>query len=293
MQEATGELLHDGRAEEEDAAAPDVRAAIVCAACDQVMLGEDQKPRTKPAAHACKQCLRDLHSFIVCDSIWMPIENAYFCSSECIKSMNSSVLHEANECRGPTEPEIQVGYGTRWESFLREAELYPLRRRPEDGNDEQEELLDASCFTCEPQVDKPQLADRGHPFQQVIEELDAHREEVMDAIDEEEVRPEEVEQGIDEEVNCPGDDGDESAQDEEVKGEPDMAISDAVMHLITEGLRVQVAFPQSDTDAQGLWFGGIVGDTRTKQPFHTSTVFIGYDDGELVEHHLDELQVRP
>ena len=51
-----------------------------CAACKLVF--EHQNA----AAHSCKQCKLPVHSWVVCDMVWMPEEGEYFCGKPCLEA---------------------------------------------------------------------------------------------------------------------------------------------------------------------------------------------------------------
>ena len=52
-----------------------------CAAC-----GTDDPP--PQGLHSCAECSLVIHSYIVCASVWMPVEGTYFCCRRCVVAFN-------------------------------------------------------------------------------------------------------------------------------------------------------------------------------------------------------------
>jgi len=66
---------------ESDWPAPGAADDFTCGSCGaSIELWADV---AKPA-HGCRSCGKWLHSSILCSSVWMPMEGAYFCSAACI-----------------------------------------------------------------------------------------------------------------------------------------------------------------------------------------------------------------
>ena len=51
---------------------------LQCAACKGSMAQE--------AVHFCKECNGSLHSHVMCEAVWMPADDDYFCGKACILS---------------------------------------------------------------------------------------------------------------------------------------------------------------------------------------------------------------
>ena len=69
-------------------------APEACAACGQQIVGEDGAPRA--STHACRndECPNggSLHSPIMCDAVWMPLDGLTFCGEACIHVRNEALL---------------------------------------------------------------------------------------------------------------------------------------------------------------------------------------------------------
>ena len=50
----------------------------ICGACSQ----------SCGTAHECEACGSPLHSWIMCEKVWMPTENKYFCGKRCVIAYN-------------------------------------------------------------------------------------------------------------------------------------------------------------------------------------------------------------
>lgn len=59
-----------------------------CGACNQVVLDSDGNPR-KDTAHHCRSCDKPLHSYVMCASVHVPTEGAYFCSAKCEDALDA------------------------------------------------------------------------------------------------------------------------------------------------------------------------------------------------------------
>ena len=61
---------------------------LVCGACKEPILGADGKPRYdgECGGHCCIQCKQPVHSRIICDQVWEPVELRFFCSKACLLS---------------------------------------------------------------------------------------------------------------------------------------------------------------------------------------------------------------
>jgi hypothetical protein len=109
---------------------------VECGACARVFLngaGEEYDP-----PHCCVTCKVALHSMIndlgCCP--WMPVDNYYFCSRNCIEKHNAAVVEAASiESREPgdTEPFGPDGEPGEWADWLEDNpdKYFPLRRRPD------------------------------------------------------------------------------------------------------------------------------------------------------------------
>lgn len=86
----------EGEDDQEDSAPPSPppdkggagSGAVHCGACKQGM--------EAVSAHCCKlkTCGAQVHSYIVCDNVWMPLEGCYFCSAACLRAYNAGVADE-------------------------------------------------------------------------------------------------------------------------------------------------------------------------------------------------------
>ena len=79
-------------------AGEDAATAAKCGACGQAYQG---------GIHACKQCQAPLHSYILCDLVWMPVADAYFCNKNCLvvyNTANEAAYHEL----AANDPRLQV-----------------------------------------------------------------------------------------------------------------------------------------------------------------------------------------
>ena len=97
-----------------------------CAACN------------KPCgtAHECISCGKPVHSIVLCDSVWMPGENRYFCGKECVVAHNQKKVEEFDEWAQMVAPDERIGMGP--------DDILPVRRRP-DAPIEPE----SSMFICQ------------------------------------------------------------------------------------------------------------------------------------------------
>ena len=63
----------------------------------------------------CKQCKLLVHSWVVCDMVWMPEEGEYFCGKPCLEAYNASgvrsegALPLRQRVDSPVEPPAQGG----------------------------------------------------------------------------------------------------------------------------------------------------------------------------------------
>ena len=73
-----------------------------CAACDGVMLGS--------TLHACGECGKPVHGWVLCESVMMPVYDHYFCSTTCLQARNAKADASAAD---------------------EDARPFPVRRRPE------------------------------------------------------------------------------------------------------------------------------------------------------------------
>lgn len=248
--------------------------ARLCGACGELIIRRDGNPRTTPPSHCCKMCKVDLHSYMLCEAVWMPAVGYYFCSAACIKRHNSIDLTNYNKSLAPEEKCIIVEDGSeRWADYVstrRNEHIFAVEQTPEDV----EALIDANCFACaqpnhrESSLKSP-AQDNDDSEVDKIEDHDSDLESKVEV----EFNPREKT------VHVP-------EQDQEGN------ISDVVLDLTKEKLRIQLCYKQADDDESGEWFGGLVGCTRMATPFCESLVFFGLDDGELVYHSLAELQVH-
>lgn len=247
----------------------------ICAACQQTMLTADGQPRTAPSVHCCKNCKADLHSYIVCEAVWMPLDNAYFCSSSCIRNHNSKQLATVNAGK-PLEERILLGSGDSFSKFVCDAQVFPVRHHPRD-----EVAIDGTSF------DK---ADADASGTSEASKQPGSNALVPYEVDQPAAKPTADNGNVEEESESEAEEPDKPDLEDEVGGERE-GISDHLLAMLKEGSRVQMAFKQSDTDEHGSWFGGLVGCTRLCQPVAKSVVTIGYDDGEMIYYYLGALQV--
>ena len=47
---------------------------LTCGACKQPILDSNGNPRTS-SAHSCRTCSASLHSVVMCDNVWQPLED--------------------------------------------------------------------------------------------------------------------------------------------------------------------------------------------------------------------------
>ena len=80
-----------------------------CAACTQPLFVD---PR---GGHCCAQCKAPVHSYVICEKVWMPIEGVYFCGKVCLEAYNGSgvrregALPLRQRVDSPVEPPAQGG----------------------------------------------------------------------------------------------------------------------------------------------------------------------------------------
>ena len=58
----------------EAAPASDTVVGLTCGACKQPILDSNGNPRTS-SAHSCRTCGASLHSVVMCDNVWQPLED--------------------------------------------------------------------------------------------------------------------------------------------------------------------------------------------------------------------------
>lgn len=251
-------------------------AGPCCAACGEEILTCDGKSRSSGVPHACKHCKHDLHSWLHCDAVWMPIEDYYFCSPFCIKKYNTEQRQIWNDKRCTDEP-----LESTWADMVKNASLCPLVRTPID-----EALVTEACFE-----DEGKKKEAGG---KEVEVLEVPHDNQKGDVEHHQAHDDEV--NIELRTSC-----NNRLEDEETRNNvsnvgdtvnEDLEILDVVLELTKRGARVKMAFQQHDTDTDGVWFGGVVGSTQITKPFSLSIVAIGYDDGALVSHNLAELQVK-
>lgn len=295
---------------------------VCCTACKQRLRPNSQEGHAVGTWHECKECKGQVHSYIMCDAVFMPDEDKYFCSALCIKTRNSRVLQLANEHRKPGEDPIHPG-STGWGDFVRENELFTIRQQPST-----EGIVDATCFlegiidltatTENKALDNP---DKNIQLEQEASAAALEPDDNLKALDNHDINVELEEESAalesDDDLDVGGNENGntENLEDEEEAGEAEIAtphceeadeehtrgdavgaevvISNEVIQLTTEGNRIKVSLKQHDTDEDGTWFDALVGPTKIYKPFSRSVVTIGYDaDGVLEFWRLEEVQVN-
>lgn len=231
----------------------------------------------------------------------MPVEEMYFCSTTCIKEYNSEQLRIENTTLQP-EHRIQSTAGKQWADLVGKSILCPIRVRPaEEG--EEDSPIDESCF-LEGFLDAraPVSAESSH--EELVSGIPTREaSEAVVELDNENWEPFEedhdyaFERGEDT-LETGEEAGGERADDEDCLNATGQdappashVISDQVLALTKEGVRIKLAFKQDANDEEGSWFGGLIGPTQVCVPLESSIVTVAYDDGGLVCHSLAELQV--
>lgn len=252
----------------------------ICGACGLVVLDADGNKRATPPFHSCKMCSKGLHSYILCESVWMPKCGYYFCSSDCIKMYNRMQLLAANNHLQGDDC-IKINSGSKWKEFLAQADVCPLVKKPSSEEEEDKRVsVDASCFAED-------AAD--HVGGEGVNHLpDVNIFGAREYIN--------LDKQIDGGQQILQDGGGRSVSRECGDGRQvevtDEAVSEELLQLVKPCVRVKMAFKQHDGDEDGLWFGGLIGHILQQDPMLESIVTIAFDDGELCYYTLAELQVN-
>lgn len=232
------------------------RGGFVCAACDKAI--ELGSGNCAPS-HCCKECKRDVHSYVLCSWVWQPEEGAYFCSPSCIRDWNLRLIESltggARLQEGSDELEVYEKTGFR------------IVRRPEDAEDKVYANNVMKGLVPNSNSKKPQEIDGNQGRENSDKELQHLGDESM--------------------MNSRNQDAGDGSCDEADHGSNDLPA--AFVAMIQEGSRVQVAFKQSEDDHNGLWWGGLVGSKAQYLQHGTTDLlsYIGYDDG-MLEFHTDK-----
>ena len=108
---------------------------VKCAACCCVMTDADgNEKEEKDVGHICKQCKGCLHSYVMCEAVWMPQNTHYFCSKACLRRSNKLVVDAALVENREENDSEEFGPGAPdWEDWLEENpdKWFPERQRPD------------------------------------------------------------------------------------------------------------------------------------------------------------------
>lgn len=253
------------------ATAPET-AHLKCGACMMAILAPDGTPRLNPA-HSCKDCSRPLHSYVLCDAVWMPEEDggAYFCNVKCLRTYN-------NKLKQHHDAEVMALQGQPPEVLPAQPKLFALIQRPPKPETEQEIENDSSSEDSETRDDVDDEKNRSS-------DNDEHNDEGHHSFGDDE--PEDVdadESDVEAERAAAKAAAEEKRSAEEKKAEEDKAMDE----LLVEGTRVCHGFsrePQSD--AAGIhWWGGLMG-SFSADGMHAC---VAYDDGVIMFYTRDELK---
>lgn len=232
-----------------------------CEACKQSIVVSSSNPKAAPS-HCCKQCKHHLHSYLVCDHVWMPEEGEYFCSADCIRKYNADRIAAATQ-------ESDSGH-----VLL----CCRLAKRP-DGNEQVEvDLLEQSDSSV---IDVGTIS--------VNNDEESHIQRIVDLLDSSEAAPDKDRNREPTREEQPASNAGKDVTDGgEHEGDIHAAASQQLSELLVEGERVQMAFKQGTDDQVGLWWGGTIG---TRSTTGVPLVCIAFDDGELKLHEETELKV--
>lgn len=235
--------------------------APTCGACLMPMLRADGTPNLNPP-HCCVACHKDVHSHCFCDDVWMPLEDKYFCSVQCIKAHNAQLAREHAHAVAATENDDE-----RRALCASGPMRFPLANRP--GEEAEAET--------EPEK-KPDEAE---------ESLD---DEPAESVDEEEDKNEDVGsvQSISEaNEKCVSDPTVPLPQESSPVGNSNVDEPNPLDALLVEGARVMHKFKLRPEDSSsGVWCGGIVGG-HSPDGKH---LCIAYDDAEILYMSREEVE---
>lgn len=240
-----------------------------CGGCGEPILRGDGEPHLSPS-HSCVFCQKKMHSYLMCDAVWMPVENQYFCAASCIRQFNKNARKAHCNAEKAGDPPVALPV------------VYPVARRPG---------ADTECNGAEVQCDKDteviDVNDKSSDDDDSDAESNNDDAEDSDQEQDESVSGEDTSQQ--DSSNVPPAANIEAVGGEQNGSKPENQhddIESMLRALIPEGARVQVAFKQEDDDQEGIWWGAIVGAHSANK----AHVFLAYDDGELKCHPREELR---
>lgn len=209
-----------------------VENSAVCGACGQIIRTLEGEARLRgDVPHACKSCRCDLHSYLHCSAVWMPTVDKYFCSLACIKQHNTLRLKERNAALEPLN-RLHPGAGVEWELFCVEGDVFALEQLPDN-----EAQVDASCFDLEgvdASCNTPDGAEDDGGVDGSFEE-----EEGQDAEDSDSSQEKDVQDSVEHEDE---EDDHKKPKPAEPQKDEDDHVSDEVLELTKDGLRVQICY---------------------------------------------------
>lgn len=238
------------------------RPPLVCGACHKAILRTDGTPNRAPA-HSCKQCKQHLHAWSLCDAVWLPADDLYFCSAKCIRDKNDEdarthaltgsaadfspiPIVQSPDCQQNEEGTTStVGEGMKATVVIDSVD---------DSDDDDADATAAQAPDSDVQERDPTI-ERAPPARDAPAATDAPP----------------------------------ATTDTEAPAADDrcVSVSESVLdQLLLQGSRLQIAYKQGSDDNAGKWFGCIVGGSSSS----TAHIYIGYDDGDLMFHSSEELK---